>query len=152
MGLAMVLVEKKELDKALEMLLPVSKKETNNSKLFIAICKVYTKKGYFTAATGYCETALGLNAGNYEAMNRLAWLYAKKGVKLQKALELSGKTLRSFPKQPEYIDTLSEIFYVQGETEKAAEKIQEAIKLVPNNPYYKQQLWKFKNVKPKPPA
>ena len=129
MGLAMALVEKKDLDSALEILLPVSKEETNNSKIHIAICKVYTKKGYFTAATGYCEKALSLNANNYETMNRLAWLYAKKIVKLQKAFELSSKTLKAFPNRPEYIDTLSEIFYVQGETEKAVEKIQEAIKL-----------------------
>ena len=152
MGLAMALVEKKDLDSALEILLPVSKEETNNSKIHIAICKVYTKKGYFTTATGYCEKALSLNADNYETMNRLAWLYAKKIVKLQKAFELSSKTLKAFPNRPEFIDTLSEIFYVQGETEKAVEKIQEAIKLMPDNPYYKQQLWKFKNIRPKSPA
>jgi len=152
MGLAMALVEKKDLDSALEILLPVSKEETNNSKIHIAICKVYTKKGYFTTATGYCEKALSLNADNYETMNRLAWLYAKKSAKLQKAFELSSKTLKAFPNRPEFIDTLSEIFYVQGETEKAVEKIQEAIKLMPNNAYYKQQLWKFKNIKPKSPA
>ncbi len=152
MGLAMALVEKKDLDSALEILLPVSKEETNNSKIHIAICKVYTKKGYFTTATGYCEKALSLNADNYETMNRLAWLYAKKSVNLQKALELSSKTLEAFPNRPEFIDTLSEIFYVQGETEKAVEKIQEAIKLMPDNPYYKQQLWKFKNIRPKSPA
>ena len=85
-------------------------------------------------------------------MNRQAWLYAKKSVNLQKALELSSKTLEAFPNRPEFIDTLSEIFYVQGETKKAVEKIQEAIKLMPNNPYYKQQLWKFKNIRPKSPA
>ena len=152
MGLAMALVEKKDLDSALEILLPVSKEETNNSKIHIAICKVYTKKGYFTTATGYCEKALSLNADNYETMNRLAWLYAKKSAKLQKAFELSSKTLKAFPNRPEFIDTLSEIFYVQGETEKAVEKIQEAIKLMPDNPYYKQQLWKFKNIRPKSPA
>ena len=152
MGLAMALVEKKDLDSALEILLPVSKGETRNPKILIAICKVYTKKGFFTVATGYCEKALNLNADNYEAMNRLAWLYAKKSINLQKALELSSKTLEVFPNRPEFIDTLSEIFYVQGETEKAVEKIQEAIKLMPNNAYYKQQLWKFKNLKPKSPA
>ena len=80
-------------------------------------------------------------------MNRLAWLYAKKRIKLNKAFELSNQTLKAFPKRDEFIDTLSEIFYVQGKTKKAVEKIQEAITLKPNNTYYKQQLWKFNNVK-----
>ena len=152
MGMVLALIEKKQLDQALNILLPVSKKETDNPKLFMAVCNVYTKKGYFTAATGYCEKSLKLNAGNYETMNRLAWLYAKRSAKLQKAYQLSTQTLKAFPKRPEFIDTLSEILYVQGKIEKAVGKIQEAIKLVPNNPYYKQQLWKFKNIKPKSPA
>ncbi len=149
MGLVLALVEKKELDKSLELLLPISKSEKGNPKIFFAICNVYTKKGYFTVATKHCEKSFELDKSNYKTMNRLAWLYAKKGIKLKKAFELSSQTLEAFPNQSGFIDTLSEILYVRGETEKAMAKIQEAIKLKPNNPYYKQQLWKFKNVKPK---
>ena len=85
-------------------------------------------------------------------MNRLAWLYAKKQTKLARPLDLSSQTLKAFPKRPEYIDTLSEIYYVQGKSDEAIAKIKEALNLVPNDPYYKQQLWKFKNVKPKKPS
>ncbi len=152
MGLVLGLVEKRELDNALELLLPVSRNEVNNPKIFFAICNVYTKKGYFTVATGHCEKSFELNNSNYETMNRLAWLYAKKSVKLNKAFSLSSQTLKAFPNKPEFIDTLSEILYVQGKPKKAVEKIQEAIKMVPNDSYYKQQLWKFKNVKLNPPA
>ena len=38
------------------------------------------------------------------------------------------------------------------DAEKAIEKIQEAINIKPNNNYYKQQLWKFKNTKYKAPS
>lgn len=152
MGLVLALIEKKEMDKSLELLLPVSKKEPNNPKVSYAICNVYTKKGYFTVATRHCEKSHELDKGNYETMNRMAWLYAKKSIKLNKAFDLSNQTLKAFPNRPGFIDTLSEILYVRGETEKAMKKIQEAIKLMPNNPYYKQQLWKFKNIKLKPPA
>jgi tetratricopeptide (TPR) repeat protein/cytoskeletal protein CcmA (bactofilin family) len=148
MGLVMALVEKKELDKSLELLLSIVEREKGNPKVFFSLCNVYTKKGYFTVATGHCEKSFELDNNNFITMNRLAWLYAKKRIKLKKAFELSSLTLKAFPKQDEYIDTLSEILYVQGETKKAMEKIQEAIKLVPDNPYYKQQLWKFKNVTP----
>ena len=83
-------------------------------------------------------------------MNRLAWLYAKKQIKLVKAAELSKETLKVFPKRHEYIDTLSEIYYVQGKNDKAIAKIKEALALVPQDPYYKKQLWKFKNKKVSP--
>jgi tetratricopeptide (TPR) repeat protein/cytoskeletal protein CcmA (bactofilin family) len=148
MGLVLALVEKKKLDESLKLLLPIAKSEKDNPKVFFSICNVYTKKGFFTTATGYCEKSLELDNNNFITMNRLAWLYAKKKIKLKKAFELSSQTLKAFPKQDEFIDTLSEILYVQGETKKATEKIQEAIMLVPDNTYYKKQLWKFKNVKP----
>jgi tetratricopeptide (TPR) repeat protein len=148
MGLVLALVEQKKLDESLALLLSIVKSEKDNPKVFFAICNVYTKKGYFTVATGYCEKSLELDNNNFITMNRLAWLYAKKKIKLKKAFELSNQTLKAYPKRDEFIDTLSEILYVQGKTEKAMAKIQEAIMLVPNNSYYKQQLWKFKNVKP----
>jgi tetratricopeptide (TPR) repeat protein len=148
MGLVMALVEQKKLDESLELLLSIINIEKDNPKVFYSICNVYTKKGYFTVATGHCEKSLELDNNNFITMNRLAWLYAKKKINLEKAFELSNQTLEAYPKRDEFIDTLSEILYVQGKTKKAVAKIQEAIKLVPDNAYYKQQLWKFKNVKP----
>ena len=148
MGLVLALIEKKKLDESLELLLSITKSEKDNSKVLFSICNVYTKKGYFTDATGYCEKSFELDNNNLITMNRLAWLYAKKRIKLKKAFELSSQTLEAYPKRDEFIDTLSEILYVQGKTKKAMAKIQEAINLAPNNSYYKQQLWKFKNVKP----
>ena len=85
-------------------------------------------------------------------MNRLAWLYAKKRTNLVEAFELSKKTLKAFPGDAGYIDTLSEIYYVQGKKDEAIENIKKAIELDPKDSYYKQQLWKFKNVDPKPPV
>ena len=82
-------------------------------------------------------------------MNRLAWLYAKKGIKLSLGVELIQKTLDVYPDRPDYIDTLSELYYAQGDLVEAVKEIRKAIKLKPNDKYYKQQLWKFKNVTPK---
>ena len=85
-------------------------------------------------------------------MNRLAWLYAKKQTKLAKALDMSRETVKAFPKRAGYIDTLSEVYYALGKTDEAIAKIKEALKLTPNDPYYKQQLWKYRNIKLKKPA
>ncbi len=150
-GMVNALVEKNQLDQSLNLLLPTSKKESNNAKVFYAICNVYTKKRFLTIAIQNCEKSLEFNKDNHDTMNRLAWLYSKKNVKLEEAFDLSSKTLVAFPDRPEFIDTLSEIFYVRGETKKAIENIKKAINLVPNEPYYKKQLWKFKNTKYKAP-
>jgi len=142
------LVEAKKLDQGLKYLLTAEKIEPDNHATAFAVCNVYSKKRYFSNAITHCEQALQLSKDDHPTMNRLAWLYAKKKINLKTGLELSQKTLEAFPDKAEYIDTVSELYYARGNAEKAVENIQAAIKLVPDEPYYKQQLWRFKNVKP----
>ena len=52
------------------------------------------------------------------------------------------------PNTPKYIDTFSELLYAKGDIVEAVKNIREAIRLDPENSYYKQQVWKFKNVTP----
>ena len=81
-------------------------------------------------------------------MNRLAWLYAKKRVKLDRGIELIKVVTQAHPNSAKYIDTLSELLYAKGDIVGAVKSIREAIRLDPENSYYKQQIWKFKNVAP----
>ena len=124
--------------------------EPSNANLIYQLCQVYSKKGYYTVGIRHCRKAISLKPEFYEAINRLAWLYSKKKTNLDEAIKLSEKTLQVFPNNAGYIDTLSEIYYVRGETIKAIDNIKRAIKLAPKESYYKQQLWKFKNVLPNP--
>ena len=45
-----------------------------------------------------------------------------------------------------FIDTMSELLYAKGNIVEAVKTIREAISLDPKNSYYKQQIWKFKNI------
>jgi tetratricopeptide (TPR) repeat protein len=148
-SMAAVLVVKNELDQALKKLLAASKMASENHEIFFDICTVYSKKGWYTAAIGHCEKALELNASHYDTMNRLAWLYAKKKTNLAKGLQLSKKTLKANPDRDDYLDTLSEVYFAKGKYDFAIKIIKSAIKLRPDESYYRQQLWKFKNAKSK---
>ncbi len=61
-------------------------------------------------------------------------------------IELIKSVIEKYPNNAKYIDTFSELLYVNGDPVKAVEYIRDAIRLDPENSYYKQQLWKFKNV------
>ncbi|MDG1844682.1 MAG: hypothetical protein P8I98_10220 [Nitrospinaceae bacterium] len=50
------------------------------------------------------------------------------------------------PNNAKYIDTMSELLYAKGNIVEAVKTIREAISLDPKNSYYKQQIWKFKNI------
>jgi len=150
-SLATALIDNGKLDSAIKTLNTALKIEPKNSQVFYKLCRAFSKKGYYTIAIGHCKQAIQLRDDFFNAMNRLAWLYAKKRSHLEEALQLSSKTLAGHPNKPEYIDTLSEIYYVKGETKLAISNIQSAIKLDPDKAYYKKQLWKFRNVKPPKP-
>jgi tetratricopeptide (TPR) repeat protein len=92
-----------------------------------------------------CENFLAIYPDVVPFQNRLAWLYGQKKVNLEKAIELSKKTLLANPKSPDYLDTLSSIYFAKGDKQKAIEYIQKAIELSPESVYYKNQLKKFQS-------
>jgi tetratricopeptide (TPR) repeat protein len=149
LALTDALVESKKYDTALKNVLKAVKLKPESTKAVFSTCNVYRKKGYYTVAIGYCEKAQSLSPNDPRILNRLAWLYAKKGVKLVRGMEIMEKILKANPNRPSYLDTLSELYYVQGKTDEAVANIRVAIKLKPEDAYYKKQLWKFKNVVPK---
>ena len=128
-----------------ELLLGAERLNPKNPVSIFAACKVYSKKRFYTIAIEHCEKALVLNPNGLNLMNRLAWLYAKKSIKLELALELINKSIKVSPDRADFIDTLSEVLFVQGKVIMAEKAISKAIKLKPNNAYYKQQLRRFKN-------
>ena len=138
-------IAQKKYDLAVETILNAIKINPKNSVSLFAACKVYSKKRFYTIAIEHCERALILNPKGINLMNRLAWLYAKKSIKLELALELINKAIKVSPKRADFIDTLSEVLFIQGKVVMAESAISKAIKLKPNNSYYKQQLRRFKN-------
>jgi tetratricopeptide (TPR) repeat protein len=104
---------------------------------------IYTK-GFQEAHADELEMAVNLN--------NLAWFYATHDRNLKEALELSAKSLELRPDQPEYLDTLAELYYKTGEIEKAQQYIKKAIEQDPPHVlYFQQQLEKFQS-KPGPGA
>ena len=89
---------------------------------------------------------LDLIPQNILAMNRLAWLYAKKRINIGRGLELIQEVLKVQPGESKYVDTFAELLYAKGDIEGAVQSMGEIVRINPGNAFYKQQLWKFKNV------
>ena len=142
------MTELKQYDGAVKTLSQLIKDQPELGEAQYELCNAYRKKGYYTVAIRFCEKGLELMPKDVEVMNRLAWLYAKKRMKLDEGLALSQKTLKRFPDKADFIDTLSEIYFARGNKEKAVEHISRALELEPDSKYYKQQLWRFENNDP----
>jgi tetratricopeptide (TPR) repeat protein/cytoskeletal protein CcmA (bactofilin family) len=147
LSLADAEVINKKNNSALKRLLKLLDTYPENLDVLFSLCNVYSKKRFYTAAIGHCESALDLNPKkDKDMMNRLAWLYAKKRINLDRGIKLIKEVIQSEPNTAKYIDTMSELLYAKGDIVEAVKTIRKAISLEPKNAYYKQQIWKFKNV------
>jgi tetratricopeptide (TPR) repeat protein len=106
------------------------------------------QKLYPEAIQRYQE-ALRLNRNYTPAHNNLAWLFAtcedpqfrnpaKALEHARQAVELSGW------KEPNYIDTLAEAFYVNGNFHEAVKVQTEALKLDPENPEFLEHMARYR--------
>jgi len=131
------------LEQAVSLFKNALQKDPANYRSRIGLASVYSKQEENDKAAQECLAILK-DADDYApAMNRLAWIYAKQGANLNNALTLSQKSLAIFDDIPEYIDTLSEVNYKLGNYNDAVKLIKKAIELVPSEPYYRRQLFKF---------
>ena len=92
----------------------------------------YTKK-YDKAAEFYGEVTK-LSPDNFIGYNQLAWLYAKRGVKLDKAMDLAIKADNLQPRNTSILDTIGWIYYHKKKYSKALEYLEKAQKINSNNP------------------
>jgi len=74
------------------------------------------------------------------ALNELAYLYAKRGEKLDEAISLINRALERQPQNACFIDTYAYILYKQGKYEEALAGFQKANELNKNNPEIKNHL------------
>lgn len=71
---------------------------------------------------------------NAEAYNYLAYMWAEKGINLDRAYKYVTIALEQKPDSGAFIDTLGWIYYMQGEYEKAYDEIKRALELLPDDP------------------
>lgn len=108
---------------------------------------VYYEHEDYERAEEYFKKALELNPLDDSSLNNLAWLYAIQGIHLREGIRLSRRSLRLRPHAPSYLDTLAELHYRLGNTERAILIIRQAIALQPDDPdlrtHLHRQLAKF---------
>jgi tetratricopeptide (TPR) repeat protein len=72
--------------------------------------------------------------------NRLAWLAARSGRRLDTALQHAKRSTELMPSSAGSFDTLAEVHFQRGDKDEAVAAIKQAIKLAPKQAYYEAQL------------
>jgi Tfp pilus assembly protein PilF len=79
------------------------------------------------------------------AANNLAWLYAQKGINLDRALALALKARTLAPRNPAVLDTLGVVHLRRHEYSKAVKDLEEAVELTAKVPVSNQTLNEFRH-------
>lgn len=89
---------------------------------------VYFDQGAYDDAIASYERAIEQDPLDHRSMNNLAWVYAVRGIELEKGIALSRASLE-LREEPSYMDTLAELYYKQGDRRRALILIKRAIRM-----------------------
>ncbi len=105
-----------------------------------ALGNIYYDQENYDLAIEFFKKAIELNPADHSSMNNLAWVFATQGVHLEEGIVLSRRSLRLNPNSPTYLDTLAELYFAQGDVERAIQIIRQAIAQDPDQPELRAHL------------
>lgn len=133
--------------RSMEVLLSGINYLPKNTDLWMKIGKLELKAKREMEALDVFKEIIRLDAKNCGALNNAAYILARSDSVNTLDLEIAEKfasTARKLdPKNTEYLDTLAEVNFRQGDLKTAKSLIEEALKLAPNKQALKNQLQRF---------
>ena len=92
------------------------------------------RAGRFDEAVRRLLKAIELDPDNAEALNYVAYMWAEKGINIERALEYARRALKIEPESGAFIDTLAWVQYRLGDHARALESVKKAIAFMPDDP------------------
>ncbi len=110
--------------------------ETNrlNTALYFQLGATSERAGDLAEAEKYFEQSITLSATNAEALNYLGYMWAEKGLKLDRARELIERALKIEPGNAAFLDSLGWVYFQTGRFREAVECLLQAIAAAPAEP------------------
>ncbi|MEO7298453.1 MAG: tetratricopeptide repeat protein [Verrucomicrobiota bacterium] len=100
-----------------------------NHLFYFQLASAHERNHDYEQAENYLEKCLQLSPDFSEAMNYLGFMWADRGIKLEKARSLIEKAVKLEPKNPAYIDSLGWVLFKLKEPQAALTQILKAIDL-----------------------
>ncbi len=112
--------------------------ETDGRNLQIGFYLTYgaacEQAGYFEQAAEILEAGITAHPDSAQALNYLAYMWAEKGVNLERALAYSQRSLKLEPESAAFLDTLGWIFFRKGQYREARTELLRADALMSDDP------------------
>lgn len=100
---------------------------------YINLGYIYANRGDIAQAEDSFQRAIKNKPDNAMAYNDFAWMYADKGIKPDRAIELAQRAAQLAPDDPNIADTLGWAYYRKGLKAEAIRYLAQALAKAPNN-------------------
>lgn len=114
--------------------------EKLNAQFYFWYGSAAERSGDFPLAEKLFLKCIELDPQHAEALNYIAYLWAERGVELDRALEFATRALAIQPESGAFLDTLGWIYYMQGNYTQALAEVNRAAELIPEDPTVMEHL------------
>lgn len=114
---------------AAEMIARVTDPKRVTPAIYFHLGATSERKGDLREAEKYFNKCLDLSPDHAEALNYLGYMWADKGINLEKALEMIEKAVQLEPKNPAYLDSLGWVLYKLNRPQEALAQVLKAVEL-----------------------
>ncbi|MBI3851300.1 MAG: tetratricopeptide repeat protein [Verrucomicrobia bacterium] len=112
---------------AAEVIARVTDPKRLNQAFYFQLGAVYERNGDYQQAETYFQKCLEMSPNFAEALNYLGYMWADRGVKLEKAHELIEKAVKLEPKNAAFLDSLGWVLFKLNQPQPALEQILKAV-------------------------
>ncbi len=129
-GLAHLMSDFERYEESRELFKQAVAQNPEDATLYIQLGIVCDKLNDIEGAENAAEAAMRTAPKYSEGYNFLGYMYAERGIKLDRALELVEKALSLEPNNPNINDSLGWVYFQKGEYPKAVETLEKAVGLL----------------------
>ena len=104
------------------------------------VAECYYRTGQYDKAWKAFEHYIGLRPDDWGTLNNYAWYLAEQGIQLDKAEQMSRRTVEAEPKNANSLDTYAWILHLMGRDAEALQHIRKALQIDPSNDTYRRHL------------
>lgn len=121
-----------QMDRALATLEKAAKRFQQSAPVQFYLGYFYDRSGYVEKTVEQMQKVIALDEDHVQALNYLAYLFAERGIELEKAESLARKAVRLKGDDGYILDTLGWVLFKKGRVAEAVRTLESALKLQPN--------------------
>jgi tetratricopeptide (TPR) repeat protein len=108
-----------------------SSPDSLDARYYFQVGAALERGGRPEEAVRYLEKSLELEPNFDEALNHLGYMWAEKGIELDRAHDMIRKAVAAEPDNPAYLDSMGWVLFKQGKPGEALTWLEKAVRLLP---------------------